>query len=123
MASEALGQLACRGVSLNKEPGMDSGTQRRQPSCACALCLATAAVLAGCASAVNPQTFVGPSGNQAYSMKCSGMGRDWADCLQKAGELCPVGYSIVGQNSETVGVPFHDSMLIGPKRNLSVECD
>ena len=85
--------------------------------------LAAVGVLAGCAATVNPQPFVGPSGNEAYSMKCSGMGRDWDDCLQKAGELCPDGYSIVGQTSETVGVPLQDSMLIAPKRNLSIECN
>jgi hypothetical protein len=60
------------------------------------IALGALVLLSGCAS-VNPQPFVGPSGNYAYSMKCSGMGRDWDDCLQKAGELCPDGYSIVGQ--------------------------
>lgn len=79
-------------------------------------------VLAGCAASVNPEPFVGPSGDDAYSMKCSGMGRDWDDCLRTAGELCPDGYSVVGQNSEAIGVPFQDGMLIAPKRNLSVEC-
>lgn len=79
-------------------------------------------LLSGCAS-VKPQSFVGPSGNQAYSMKCSGFGRDWDDCLSTAGELCPAGYSIIGQNSESVGIPTQNGLVIAPKRNLSIECE
>ena len=71
---------------------------------------------------MNPKPFVGPSGNDAYSMKCSGMGRDWDDCLKKAGELCPSGYTIVGQNSETIGISSQNGMTVIPKRNLSIEC-
>ena len=108
------------GVDLRERSvRMVSAHTRRWPFSTPLIALA---LLSGCAS-VNPQPFGGPSGNEAYSMKCSGMGRDWDDCLQKAGELCPDAYSIVGQTSETVGVPLQDSMLIAAKRNLSVECD
>lgn len=78
--------------------------------------------LTGCAD-VRPEGFVGPEGGQAYSMRCSGMGRDWEDCYRKAAELCPNGYSVIGQQSATVGVPTSDGgTLMAPRQSLAVEC-
>ena len=78
-------------------------------------------LLASCAS-IEPNQFVGPDGNTAYSMKCSGLGRTLDDCYQKAGELCPSGYKIVNLTLETVIVPSGDSVIAAPKRNLAIEC-
>ena len=66
--------------------------------------------LSACAS-IEPHQFVGPNGGVAYSMKCSGAGRTLDACYQKAGELCPKGYSIV--NSEAI---------VTARNNLAVEC-
>jgi hypothetical protein len=55
-------------------------------------------------------------------MRCSGMGRTLEMCYQKAGEVCPNGYSIVGQNSSTIAVPVNGSIMVAPQHNLSIEC-
>lgn len=77
--------------------------------------------LASCAS-INPVSFKGPNGKQAYTMRCSGMGRTLEMCYQKAGEVCPNGYNIVGQNSSIVAVPVNGSFMAAPQHNLSIEC-
>lgn len=79
-------------------------------------------VLTGCASP-NPQAFSGPDGGTAYTMKCSGYGRDWDDCYKEAGRLCPNGYDIVGQNSGVGGVvPAGSGAVIVNKQNMAIEC-
>lgn len=83
--------------------------------------LAISALLVSCAS-INPVPFTGPSGNQAYTMKCSGFGRTLEMCYQKAGNLCPDGYNIVGQDSSTIAVPVNGSIMAAPRHNLSIEC-
>lgn len=76
---------------------------------------------AACAS-IEPVPFSGPSGKQAYSMRCSGMGRTLDACYRKAGEICPAGYNIVDQRTGTVGVPAQRGMLAAPDYRLAVEC-
>lgn len=79
-------------------------------------------VLAACAT-IEPQKFRGPSGNDAYSMRCSGMGRTLDACYQKAGELCPNGYTIIDRTSGTVAVPATGGGVIAaPQHNLAIEC-
>ncbi len=78
-------------------------------------------MLAGCAS-IKPVPFKGPNGNKAYSMHCSGMGRTLGKCYQKAGEVCPNGYSIVGQNTSTIAVPYNGSFVAAPQHSLTIEC-
>ena len=75
----------------------------------------------GCAS-VHPSPFKGPNGKDAYSMKCSGMGRTLDKCFSKAGELCPTGYNIISQSSGTVAVPVGGSIMAAPKQALAIEC-
>ena len=80
-------------------------------------------MLNGCtAASVNPQPFTGPSGNTAYSMRCSGMGREWADCYKSAGELCSNGYNIIDQATGTIAVPVGGSFMAAPKQTLVIEC-
>jgi len=50
--------------------------------------------LIGCMS-ISPTSFKGPSGKQAYSMMCSGMGRTMDACYQKAGEVCPMATTLL----------------------------
>jgi hypothetical protein len=77
--------------------------------------------LSSCAS-VSPQKFNGPNGKNAYSMRCSGMGRTWDKCYQKAGELCQNGYNIIQQSSSTVAVPYGNSIIAAPRQTLAIEC-
>lgn len=76
-------------------------------------------LVAGCAVPIKPEPFTGPSGRQAYTMACSGMGRTLAQCYQKAGELCPSGYNIVDRVSSVGGYP--NGMAFTSQR-LVVEC-
>jgi hypothetical protein len=80
-----------------------------------------ALLLSACAG-VDPQRFAGPNGGTAYSMRCSGFGRDWDDCYKAAGELCPAGYAIINQGSGVVGVPTAAGFVIAPKQTLAIEC-
>jgi hypothetical protein len=91
-----------------------------------AIALTIAAGLTACS--VNPKPFTGPTGGQGYSMQCSGMGRDWEDCLTEAGRLCPQGYAIVHQGSSTSAVvgsaPASTGLMMVPvqKQTMAVEC-
>lgn len=78
-------------------------------------------VLASCAS-IEPKQFIGPNGNAAYSMRCSGMGRTLDACYQKAGEVCPDGYTITDRASGTVAVPVNGSIMAAPQHSLAIEC-
>lgn len=84
-------------------------------ACCCAL------ALAGCASAT-PKPFSGPNGRPAYSMRCSGLGRTLDACYQKAGELCPAGYTVVDRSSSTIAVPAGGAMVAAPRETLAIEC-
>lgn len=79
-------------------------------------------MLASCAS-VHPNKFSGPNGKTAYSMRCSGMGRTIEDCYQKAGELCPSGYTIVGEASPgSAIVPVGGMLMVAHQSTLAIEC-
>jgi hypothetical protein len=71
---------------------------------------------------VSPSPFVGPNGKTAYSMRCSGFGRTIQECYQKAGEVCPAGYTIVDNSSGTVAVMNQGMMVASQKRDLVIEC-
>lgn len=83
--------------------------------------LALLPLVASCA-AIEPQKFSGPTGNTAYSMRCSGMGRTLDACYKKAGEVCPNGYTIIDRASGTVAVPVGGSIVAAPQHNLAIEC-
>lgn len=78
------------------------------------------AFMSGCA--IEPKQFVGPNGKTAYSMKCSGMGRDLDACYQKAGQLCKNGYIVVDRSSSVKGSSYQGSMYIGTNEGLAIEC-
>lgn len=78
-------------------------------------------LLLACA-AITPKQFIGPNGNIAYSMRCSGMGRTLDACYQKAGEVCPNGYTIIDRASGMVAVPVNGSIMAAPQHNLAIEC-
>ena len=77
--------------------------------------------LIGCMS-ISPTSFSGPSGKQAYSMMCSGMGRTIAACFQKAGEMCSNGYNIIDRSSGTAGFMSQGRLMMAPREQLAIEC-
>ena len=89
-----------------------------------ALALAATMILAGCAT--SSQTVL-PSGARGYSIGCSGSALTWAQCYEKAGDLCPHGYKIVEQEGQTPGATVGASRtaLFGTPivdRTMLVQC-
>lgn len=84
-------------------------------------CLAAA----GCAALerdVVTGSFRGPSGNQAYSMACSGGGRSIPKCYARATELCGQ-YTVISQTATTLNLQNRDGRLTSvPAREMVVEC-
>lgn len=81
-------------------------------------------LLSGCASVSKSY---GPDGNEAYSLTCSGMARDWGMCLTKAGELCGAkGYNILSINSDSGALVTANpqSLMAGSviNRNMLISC-
>ena len=79
-------------------------------------------LLTACASTIQPQHFTGPNGRDAYAMRSSGLGRTLEKCYQKAGQVCPEGYDIIGQQTGTVAVPTYYGAVAAPQHNLTIEC-
>lgn len=78
--------------------------------CLLGLCFAFAA---GCGSA---QTARLPDGSEGFSVNCNGMDNDWAECYNKAADMCDGGkYQIMSQNTSAVGEI--------PMRNLIIKCE
>ena len=78
-------------------------------------------LLLGCAVPVTMIT--GPDGHPAYSMKCSGLGRDRQACLAKAGEICPHGYNVVDDDRQLAGVVVTQYAVIPAQRDyLTISC-
>ncbi len=74
------------------------------------------------ACGIEPTPFVGPNGNTAYSMRCSGMGRSLDACFVKAGEICPSGYNIIDRSTGVVGLPTAQGTMIGTTESMAIEC-
>ena len=77
-------------------------------------------MLAGCS--ISPKQFVGPDGNTAYSMRCSGWGRSLIECYRKSGDLCPTGYTIIDRSSSVVGVLSAGGTIISTRQGMAIEC-
>ncbi len=78
-------------------------------------------LLSGC-MAITPNEMRGPNGKTAYAMKCSGFGRTLGACYEKAGEICPSGYTVVDRASSVVGVPSNGGTIMAPQHSLVIEC-
>lgn len=76
------------------------------------LCL----LLASCASVSKTYT---ASGEQAYSLNCSGTARGWDKCFKAAGDLCGSrGYTILDRSSEdTMHAQFNSYGFSASKSN------
>ncbi len=49
----------------------------------------------GC-TLIRPVSIITPEGKRGYSMRCGHLGGSIKECYQKAGELCPLGYTFIG---------------------------
>jgi hypothetical protein len=73
------------------------------------------ALLAGC---VSVKEVKGPDGKTALAVKCG----DATTCYKKAGELCPDGYDLVGNNNQSYVGGTNGSVYGGTTTTLVVEC-
>lgn len=64
--------------------------------------------------------FVGPNGQQGYSVDCSGTAVSMASCYQQASRLCPNGYDPIGQSNQR-GNAFIPNVGVVPTSNKSLE--
>lgn len=73
-------------------------------------------LLTSCATVRKTYT---PSGEEAYSLNCSGTARGWDKCFQAAGNLCGArGYKILDRSSEdTVNAQFTSNGFFASKSN------
>lgn len=76
------------------------------------IALSLAAFLGACTT-VNEVR--GPDGRVAYSLDC---GADRGGCYQKAGELCPAGYTMVDAAQGVVAT----SAVLMPKNEMLISC-
>jgi hypothetical protein len=73
-------------------------------------------VLAGCASVSKTYD---AQGREAYALDCTGWGRSWTTCQEKAEELCgPRGYTVSAQASGPVFV----GGTLTSNRKMTVTC-
>lgn len=73
-------------------------------------------------AADSPKAFIGPNGKTAYTLSCSGTGKDWSDCYQEADTLCHGGYNIIRKSTGIVSVPVNGKSTLAPSKNLIIEC-
>ena len=82
-------------------------------------------VASGCAVAP-AEPFNGPSGKQAFSITCTdSMGYQSTDaCYKKAGQLCPSGYTIVGNDTGPSSFVFVGNVIapVAGKQTMAIEC-
>lgn len=71
------------------------------------------------ASCVQVQQFRGPSGGPAYSLRCGG---NLDACFEKAGEICPKGYTIFDRTSGTAIMPSGGGFIGVPQHSVAIEC-
>ena len=71
------------------------------------------------ASCVQTQAFRGPGGGNAYSMRC---GTNMSACYEKAGEMCPKGYTVIDRATGMAIMPAGGMIMGAPQHSLAVEC-
>jgi len=73
-------------------------------------------------ASVSPKAFTESDGKTAYTLSCSGTGKDWSDCYQEAGTLCPDGYNIIKKSKGIVAAPVNGKSTLAPSKKLVIEC-
>lgn len=82
-------------------------------------------LLSACAVSKN---VTGPNGEELIHINCSGIMMTWAECYEKAGKLCPQGYTIqnmIGQNQGTTATFNQFGFFSSPvlMREFFITCD
>jgi hypothetical protein len=81
-----------------------------------------AILLSGCAG-MNPltepwtDTILLPNGQEAVSINCGGILNSYSDCMRKAGEKCPGGYTILDKDYNSSRLAVGTSQLSGSSAN------
>jgi hypothetical protein len=73
-------------------------------------------------ASVSPEAFTGPNGKTAFTLSCSGTGKDWNDCYQEADSFCPDGYNIIKKSTGAATVPVNGRSILAPSKKLVIEC-
>jgi hypothetical protein len=73
-------------------------------------------------TSASPETITGPNGKTAYTLSCSGTGKEWDDCYQEAETLCPDGYNIIKRSTGVYAAPVNGKSTLAPSKKLVVEC-
>lgn len=82
--------------------------------------IALCALLAGCATATPIFT---PDGRKGFAIDCSGGGLTWAECMQKAGEICgSAGYDTFTQNGDQSLVATNGFAAMSATRSMTIAC-
>ncbi len=81
--------------------------------------------LSGCATS---KTLMAPDGGEFHHINCSGTMMTWAECYEKAGKLCPHGYTvqnIIGQNQGSTATFNQFGFFSSPvvMRELFITCN
>lgn len=90
-------------------------------------CLAVAFGSLSLSSCTTWKTVVLPSGQQGFTVDCSGTNLTWSHCYQKAGRACPQGYDIT-QRTDTRGGKVVPGNLFGvlggsvQDRGMLIQC-
>ena len=73
-------------------------------------------------ASIIPKTLTESNGKAAYTLDCSGTGKDWSDCFQEAENLCPDGFSYTKKSLGVVATPVNRRSYIAPSKELVIEC-
>lgn len=74
------------------------------------------ALLAGC---VDVATTVATDGQKTYTIDCD---MESQRCFDRAADLCPGGYYLVGRKNGTTELPHTGGVVATPHTQLTVEC-
>lgn len=80
----------------------------------------TLILLTSCATS---KQIVLPSGNIGHSINCSGTAVPASKCIEKAGEVCPQGYSVVTSHNERGAMTnFNGGLVATSHKGIVIEC-
>lgn len=71
----------------------------------------------GCAA--TDRVVNGPNGVPAHVLRC---GAHEAGCYQRAGEVCPKGYTLLSNQTGSAIVPTSIGLVGAPQHSLVIEC-
>ena len=73
-------------------------------------------------ASIIPKALTESNGKAAYTLDCSGTGKDWSDCFQEAENLCPDGFSYTKKSLGVISTQINGRSYIAPSKKLVIEC-